>query len=198
MSEKIQTAISAVDYLDRILLRYSGTFDIHKPYNMNGREYPAYGYFCSHIEKYVLVREANMWSSDSYEHILFLQEEICTLSLLEQLEQLAVEYMEPELVRKGEKYPPEHHMYSYLTFAILCEKAPSAEVKRALKRFKFEKGYKFNMLGFCQAHIICASMEDEKVITNYVGRKSRKLYEEIFEDVKNGKPGYSGTIQNSL
>lgn len=32
-------------YLDRLLLRYSGTFDIYKPYFIDGKEYPAYGYF---------------------------------------------------------------------------------------------------------------------------------------------------------
>lgn len=64
--------LSTSDYLDRLLLRYSGTFDIHKPYTINEQEYDAYGYFHSHVEKYVLVREANMWSSNSYEHILFL------------------------------------------------------------------------------------------------------------------------------
>ena len=51
----------------------SGTFDIFKPYVIHGKEYPAYGYFFSHTEKYVLVREANMWSADSYEHILFIR-----------------------------------------------------------------------------------------------------------------------------
>lgn len=196
MSETLQTTLSTENYLDRILLRYSGTFDIHRPYTMNGREFPAYGYFCSHVEKYVLVREANMWSSDSFEHILFLKEESCTTQLLEQLMELAVDYMEPMLVRRGEKNPPEHHMYTYLTFAILCDKAPDAEVKKAIKRFKFEKGYKLNMLGFSQAHIICASMEDEKVITNYAGRKSKKLYKEVFQDVKAGKPGFSSVILN--
>lgn len=193
MSEIINTALSAEAYLERLLLRYSGTFDIHKPYHMNGREYPAYGYFYSCVEKYVLVREANMWTSNSYEHILFLKEEICTLELLKHLEQLVVDYMEPELVRNGKQYPPDNHMYTYLTFAIICDKAPSAEVRKALKKFKFEKGYKFNMLGFSQAHIICASMEDEKVITNYAGRKSKTLYKEVFHDVKAGKPGFSNT-----
>ncbi len=62
--------MNSADYLNRLLLKYSGTFDIYQPYMIMGREYPAYGYFFSHVEKYVLVRKANMWSADSYEHIL--------------------------------------------------------------------------------------------------------------------------------
>lgn len=184
------TKISVEEYLDRLLLRYSGTFDIHMPYRIGAEEYPAYGYFYSHVEKYVLVREANMWSSDSFEHILFLTEEECTLELLEKLKTLLSDYMEPELVRKGEKLPPENHMYSYLSFGIICKKPVAPEVKRAIKKFHFEKGYQFNMLGFSQAHIICASMEDEKIITNYAGRKSKKLYQEVFRETAEGKPGF--------
>lgn len=197
MTKTMLPTVSTADYLDRILFRYSTTFDIHKPYQINGKEYPAYGFFSSHTEKYVLVREANMWSSDCYEHILFLTIEECTLALLKELYQLTADYMEPILVRKGEKFPPRNHMYSYLTFGIICEKSLSSEIKKALKRFKYEKGYQFNMLGFSQAHIICASMEEETVITNYTGRSSRTLYKEIFKEVREGKPGFD-SLANSL
>ena len=70
--------MKTAEYLDRLLLRYSGSFDIYQPYTINGKEYPAYGYFFSYIEKYILVREINMWSTRSYEHILFMEVEECT------------------------------------------------------------------------------------------------------------------------
>ena len=59
-------------YLDRLLLPYAGTFNIYMPYKIHDKEYPAYGYFFSSVEKYVLVREANMWTSNSHEHVLFM------------------------------------------------------------------------------------------------------------------------------
>ena len=74
---KIKRASMPVSYTHLLLLRYSGTFDIYKPYFIDGKEYPAYGYFFSHLEKYVLVREANLWASDSYEHILFITCQMC-------------------------------------------------------------------------------------------------------------------------
>lgn len=184
------TKISVTDYLDRLLLRYSGTFDIHTPYQIGGMKFPAYGYFYSHVEKYILVREANMWSSDSFEHILFLTQEECSLELLERLKVLLAEHMEPVLVRKGEKLPQKNHMYSYLSFGIICEKPIAPEVKKAIKKFQFERGYQFNMLGFSQAHLICISMADGKVITNYAGRKSKKLYQEVFKEAADKKTGY--------
>ena len=62
--------MTADNYLDRLLVKYAGTFNIYTPFQIGGTEFPAYGYFYSHVEKFVLTRGANMWSSDSYEHIL--------------------------------------------------------------------------------------------------------------------------------
>lgn len=178
------------DYLDHLLRKYSGTFDIYQPYVIHGKEYPAYGYFFSHVEKYVLVREANMWSSDSYEHILFIEAEEVIPALIEEAYGIVREYMEPVLVRKGEDLPEPGHMYSYLTISIIAQKPLSKEMRKAVKHFKFEKGYRFNMRGFSQAHIICTTLEDEKVYTNYAGSKSAKLYKQNFKDTKEGKPGF--------
>ena len=186
--------MNTVDYLDRLLAKYSGTFDIYQPYVIHGKEYPAYGYFFSHVEKYVLIREANMWSSDSYEHIIFIETKELTEELLTEAYTLVKDYMEPTLVRKGEDFPAPNHMYSYLTIAVLSEQPVSKSLQKKVKKFKFEKGYKFGMRGFSQAHIVCASMEDECVYSNFTARSSRKVYRDTFAEVKNGKPGYKQLI----
>lgn len=176
--------MNTADYLDKLLEKYSSAFDIYQPYVIHGKEYPAYGYFFSHTEKYVLVREANMWSSDCYEHILFIKTETVTKELLQEAYEIVRDYMEPVLVRKGNEAPDPNHMYSYLTIALLSEKTVSGPMKKAIRKFKFEKGYKFNMRGFSQAHMICASMEDEAVYTNFAGRGSKKVFRRIFQEAK--------------
>ncbi len=186
--------MTTADYLDRLLLKYSGTFDIYKPYTIHGKEYPAYGYFFSHTEKYVLVREANMWSSDCFEHILFIETDDVTEELLKEAYAIVKDYMEPVLVRKGEQVPEKNHMYSYLSIAIIAKQSIPSHIQKKIKKFKFEQGYQFNMRGFSQAHIVCATMEDEKVYSNFVARKSLKVYKSIFPDVKAGKPGYSSQM----
>ena len=45
--------MNTAEYLDRLLVKYSSAFDIYQPYVIHGKEYPAYGYFFSHTEKYV-------------------------------------------------------------------------------------------------------------------------------------------------
>ena len=39
--------MNTATYLDRLLLKYSNTFNIYKPYRIGARQYPAYGYFFS-------------------------------------------------------------------------------------------------------------------------------------------------------
>lgn len=182
--------MNSADYLNRLLLKYSGTFDIYQPYMILGREYPAYGYFFSHVEKYVLVRKANMWSADSYEHILFADPEELTDGHLEEYRQAIEEYIEPTLILKGESLPEPNHMYSYITIAVVTAKALSPEIKKAVRKFKFEKSYMHSIRGYSQARIAVASMEDEVVCVNSMGRSLKKMYRGVFEDVKAGKPGY--------
>ncbi len=174
--------METADYLNQLLRKYSGTFDLYQPYVIHGKEYPAYGYFFSHTEKYVLVREANMWSADSYEHVLFITAQEVDQALIEEAEALVRNYMEPLLVRKGEDLPAQGHMYSYLTISLIVQRPLSKQMQKAVRRFRFEKGYRFNVRGFSQAHIVCATMEDEKVYTNYVGRKAANLYQNIFRE----------------
>ena len=177
-------------YLNRLLAIYSGTFDIYKPYAVHGKEYPAYGYFFSSVEKYVLAREANLWTSDSYEHVLFLEEEECTIETLQEVQDLWKKYMEPELVCKGKKEPEKNHMYSYLTIAVITDRAPGKEIQKLIKKTGFDKGYRFNIRGFSQGHLVVVSMEDECVYTNQMARNSKNIFKTAFDDVKKGKIGF--------
>ena len=85
--------MTTADYLDGLLLCYSGNFDIYQPYRINNKEYPAYGYFFSVVEKYILVREINMWSTRSYEHILFMEVDTCTEKTIEEASDIIKNYM---------------------------------------------------------------------------------------------------------
>lgn len=179
------------DYLDRLLLRYAGTFNIYMPYTIHGKEYPAYGYFFSSVEKYVLVREANMWTTNSHEHILFITVDEMDDDTLHEIRSILEDYMEPKLVREDNKYPAKNHMYSYLTIAVLSEKPLSRMLSKKVRKFKYEKGYLFNFRGFCQCRLICASMEDEGIVANYQAGRLKKLYKETFADVRAGKKTFS-------
>ena len=174
-------------YLDRILAKYRSFFDIKRDYEINGKKFSAYAYFESTNEKYVLTRKANLWRAKAFEHVVFLETEKCDRSIIEEIRKLIIDHMEPVFVRKGEKYPCEDHMYTYLTFVIILKEKPDKNFIRAVKHFHFDKGYLFNFRGHSEAHVICVDMESESVYTNFAANDLIKTYKEAFEDVREGK-----------
>ena len=187
---KVQDISRCEQYLDRLLARYSGTFDIYVPYTVADVEFPAYGYFFSHVEKYVLTRNTNMWSSDSYEHIFFLPKDTVTVEDVSKMKQIMLDYVEPQLVRKGQELPDQNHMYSYMSVILISDKAPDKSVIKNVKKLSFDKGYQMNMRGFSQIQICLVSMEDEKVYHNFASSKKKKILKSIFKEVREGKIGF--------
>ena len=127
--------MGTAEYLDSLLLNYSGSFNIYQPYVINEKEYPAYGLFYSLVEKYILIREVNMWSTKSYDHVLFLETEECNEETLKEAVNIIEEYMEPVLVRKNELLPEKNHMYSYLNVVIISQKSLSKEIIKKIKKY---------------------------------------------------------------
>lgn len=193
--ESRSATLTADTYLDRLLVRYAGTFDLYTPYHIGGKTFPAYGYFYSHVEKFVLTRNANMWSSDSYEHILFVAMDEVTASDVSEMKRILLEEVEPKLVLKGEELPPPNHMYSYMSVILISDKRPSKEAVKAVKKLSYDKGYMMNMRGFSQAQMCLVSIEEEKIYHNFAAHGKKKTLKGIFKEVKEGIAGFKELVE---
>lgn len=193
--ESRSSTLTAYTYLDRLLVRYAGTFDLYTPYHIGGKTFPAYGYFYSHVEKFVLTRNANMWSSDSYEHILFVAMDEVTASDVSEMKTILLEEVEPKLVLKGEELPPPNHMYSYMSVILISDKRPSKETVKAVKKLSYDKGYMMNMRGFSQAQMCLVSIEEEKIYHNFAAHGKKKTLKGIFKEVKEGRAGFNELVE---
>lgn len=193
--ESRSSTLTAYTYLDRLLVRYAGTFDLYTPYHIGGKTFPAYGYFYSHVEKFVLTRNANMWSSDSYEHILFVAMDEVTASDVSEMKRILLEEVEPKLVLKGEELPPPNHMYSYMSVILISDKRPSKEAVKAVKKLSYDKGYMMNMRGFSQAQMCLVSIEEEKIYHNFAAHGKKKTLKGIFKEVKEGRAGFKELVE---
>lgn len=193
--ESRSSTLTAYTYLDRLLVRYAGTFDLYTPYHIGGKTFPAYGYFYSHVEKFVLTRNANMWSSDSYEHILFVAMDEVTASDVSEMKTILLEEVEPKLVLKGEELPPPNHMYSYMSVILISDKRPSKEAVKAVKKLSYDKGYMMNMRGFSQAQMCLVSIEEEKIYHNFAAHGKKKTLKGIFKEVKEGRAGFNELVE---
>ncbi|MDU1912277.1 hypothetical protein [Fusobacterium sp.] len=164
------------EYFNKIAEQYNGTFDIYRNKEINGEKYLAYGYFYSHSEKYVLVKEVQLWEAKSYEHIIFMDISEMTINDFKKIDELIKEYMEPFLVRKGKKYPEKNHMYSFLTVVAFASKRIPDDIKTKIRKYRFEKNYLFSIRGYSSSRIVVIDIENMEIITNKAGKSLNKLY----------------------
>lgn len=167
-------------YLDEVLRRYSSSFDLYRDYSLKGEKYPAYGYFFSLGEKYVLKKEATLWSIRAYEHVLFCETDAITTDYIKHLYDVMERHMEPDLVRKGQKYPEKDHMISYLTIVVISKNTPDEETIKEIRKFRFDKGYLFNFRGHSEGGFLCACLDSQKIITNSRAKRLKKMFEDVF------------------
>ena len=172
--------MESAQYLENLLGSYTGAFDVERPYEIGGKIFDAYGYFYSMSEKYVLVEKANLWTTKTYEHVLFLCKDELTLEDLQETEAMMRDHMDPELVCRGGKYPEKDHMMTFLSIVFLIKKEPDEETLKALKKFKFVRNYLFTVRGRSEAHLAAVNTESGAVYTNRAADYMQEVFLQAF------------------
>ncbi|MDD2980198.1 MAG: hypothetical protein PHN80_09525 [Hespellia sp.] len=168
------------DYLEKMINSYRSAFDIIRPYDINGDIFDAYASFNVSSAKYVLVKKAELWRADCYEHTFFAQKQKLSVEDLNRFKKHVVSFIEPQLVRKGEKCTKKDHMYTYITGVYIIDQGISDEVKKAIKKFRFFKNYRWGLRGYSEVRILVFDMENKKIIGNPAARELVKGYKKAF------------------
>lgn len=147
---------------------------------MDQEEYPAYGYFFSHNEKYVLTREAKLWEADSYEHIIFMECQRVDREVIQKAKKIMTDHMESTLVRKGKKYPESNHMYSFLTIVLVANEEINRDEQKLIQKFRFEKTYLCNFRGYSRGRLIGIDLHSQKFYANPCSKILKNTYMACF------------------
>lgn len=166
--------------LDKIVDTYRSNFDVEEPYEFHGEVYDAYAGFCMTSAKYVLVKRAELWRAHCFEHAFFQCRDVVQNGDIQRFQKQLLEYMEPELVRGGEKEPVKDHMYTYLTGVFISEKAVSDEAVNSLKKLRFRKNYRFAVRGFSEERVVLFDMENHRIYGNAAAKDLVKGYKKMF------------------
>ncbi|WP_049945942.1 hypothetical protein [Butyrivibrio sp. LC3010] len=167
-------------FLQELLRRYQANFDITENFTLGDTTYPAYAWFYSLSEKYVLKKEATLWAIKAFEHVLFSKVDSVSEDTLDDIMTTITNEAEPILVRKNEKYPEKDHMCTYITFIVVSSKDPDEIAQKKIRKFHFDKGYLFNFRGHSEARLAVVSMESGNVWTNYSGRDIKPLLTDAY------------------
>ena len=146
--------MTAQELLDKLLDSYRQSFDITRPFQVDGHAYDAYAAFNVTSAKYVLVKTAELWRADCYEHTFFSCRETLSREDLDIFREEIVNYIEPEIAREGKTCMEKDHMYTYITGVFLCEQGVPKELKKDICRFRFFKNYRFGIRGYSEARLL--------------------------------------------
>ena len=149
------------EFLEKLLQSYQSAFDITRPYDVNGDKFDAYAAFNVTSAKYVLVKKAELWRANCFEHTFFACRPALTTEDLARFREDIVTFIEPQLVRGGEACTAEHHMYTYITGIFIFE------------------NYRLGFRGYAEARLLVFDRENHKVLGNRAAKDLVKGYEKV-------------------
>lgn len=156
--------LDAAGLHQRLLEYYSRNHELFCPYHLDGTIYDTYAHYSQF---------------DCTEHA-FIRSTL-TLSktdLLRFREQLTT-YIEPWLIRRGKSSPGLNHIYTYVTGIFISERKLSNDVCRAIRHFRYYKGYGYYRSGYCQARIAAFDLERGSVVCSPAAKDLMEEYREI-------------------
>lgn len=164
------------ELLEKLLVSYRSSFDIERNYDINGDIYDAYAGFNVTSAKYVLVKKAELWRAECFEHVFFRVTDELKAEEIERFRKEIDTYIEPQLVRGGEKLPKKDHMYTYMTAVYICENGVSDDVKKMVKQFRYVKNYLLTIRGYSEVRILVFDLKNQKVFGNRAAKDLVKGY----------------------
>lgn len=81
----------------------------------------------------------------------------------------------PELLVK----PNKNHKSSYINAIMVCNDITATSSINKIKKFKYEKFYRFYFQGFCEIRLFAVDIENNKVFSNKAGKSFKKVYQPI-------------------
>ncbi len=150
--------------LRRLMIYYASDHELLCPYQLGDTIYDVYAaYRQFNCFEYAFIRSTlNLPQKD----ILHFKEQLTSI-------------VEPQMVCKGEVSPPSSHIYTYMTGIFISEQRITDDVRRAIRRFRYYKGYGYYKSGYCQARIAAFDMETGSLIINPAAKDLLLEYQRI-------------------
>lgn len=176
-----RNSLTGQKLLEQMLLSYESAFDITRPYELDGVQYDAYAAFNVTSAKYVLIKKAELWRANCFEHTFFSCRKQLSAADLQRFHENIEAVIEPELVCGGQRCPEKDHMYTYVTGIFYSEQALEAETVKAIRKFRYFKNYRLGIRGYCEARLLVFDMQQQNVLGNGAARELIKGYRKIFQ-----------------
>ncbi len=154
------------DLLRRLTIYYAGDHELLCPYQLGDTIYDVYAFYSHyHCFEHAFIRSTLTLSQSDLDHFM---EQISTL-------------IEPQMIRGGRSSPPRDHIYTYVTGIFISEQKIQDSIRRAVRRFRYYRGYGYYKNGYCQARIAAFDMETGSLTINPAAKELLLEYQSMFE-----------------
>lgn len=165
--------------IKRLLESYRAYFNITM---FEGEQYPltAICEFFEHSEKYVISRQANLWTANCEEFVYLFNIEHLTCEEFERCRDFAWE--------DGQKRANigPGHMYTYVTPVFICDTCQE-DAKAAIKKSRLYKSFRFSLHGWMDFHTAVFEVASNQIVTNRSGKCVEKILKNVLFNKKKGR-----------
>lgn len=133
--------------------------------------------FFEHTEKYVLSRQANLWTANCEEFVYLFNVKELSREIFEQCRDFAYEDgMKRMHIGPG-------HMYTYITPIFVCDTCRE-DGRAALRKCRIYKSFKFSLHGWMDFHTAVLEVGCNRITTNRSGRCVEKVLKNVLFNKK--------------
>lgn len=162
------------EIIEHILRSYEVYFDVDK-YEEKDIPVVAKCRFHIHNERYVLIKKAKLWDSDSNEYVFVFKINSLTRDLFIKCRNYAYE--------EGMKLiePKPGHMCSYITSVFICDSCDK-EAEKMIRKCNIHKNFKFSFYGWMDYHTTCINISSNEIFGNRSGKDTTKFFKNLLNN----------------
>lgn len=158
-------------YKNKILDNLKFNFDINEGRNHGGAVFDAYAE--SHIrnEKYVASKKAVIYAFENHEECLIKHLRKASISQIDKI----IEATKENILNNIQL--SEDHMSTTITLILVSETPIDKLIAKHVKRYRYQKSFKFGLKGWIAFRIVLVDLENEEVICSKEAKKVGKFYQ---------------------
>ncbi len=157
-------------YLDQLEKKLTSSFDLERDYILDDYSFDLFARYLLRNEKYILLKQAKIYAIENNEYSFVKYFDSIDLSQLEEFTTSLIKSID-FLVQ-----PSEEHMSSIITGVIVLQDNPNPELVKAVKKFKYHKGFAFGLKGWVDIRLLLVTMNQDYIVTNKKGKEVSKVY----------------------
>ncbi|MCD8299560.1 MAG: hypothetical protein LUC41_00040 [Clostridiales bacterium] len=164
---EVSTRAAVIDRLKKSYTAYYNVNEID-----DGTPIVARCEFFEHLERYFLVRKAELWNANCEEFLYILDIPHLTLAEYKKWR----DYIRDDGMTRISVGPG--HMYSYITPVFICDTCDK-DALRALKRCHIYKSFRLSLHGWMDYHNAVVEVSTGRVGHNQSGHQTAKVLKEV-------------------